>query len=662
MIIPEYYKNYLKEGRGPEILNSDPSTKTHKPSDNYLSTETIKLWDNIPNELKKLKQWVTWKVVLRDGKETKIPYQPNGKKASVTNSKTWSAFEDVQESNRIGFVFTDNDPYVFIDIDGNKDTGSISPSAKFWIKQINSYTEYSPSRIGFHIIIKGNKKIRPCRRGDFEIYEQDRFATFTGDIYKDLNSIEERQEQLERLQRIIWPDEYKSQANRLNDEQESYELIDERMILKIADKDKTLYRLWTGDTSGYRSNSEADLALCEKLAYYTGGDSTQIEHLFKSSGLARDKWVNRKDYRNKTIEKAKTGINAYYDHSTINSGVQSVNDDLKRKYKYPKPIPLNKIMQAEFKPRKDVISGLIPSGLTLLMSAEKNGKSSKLRQVGFSVATGTRCFGGSFSPAVSGSVLYLSFEDDSQSIQECMELYCQDSAPPNYQFQYEWPTIGNGCIRALQAYINDFPTTKLIIIDTLAYIRQVRKGAKQNGGYSEDVEELHKLKQLANENNLSIIVSTHTKKGKEDDWTRNVHGGVGQTATADTIIFIDRKRGSSKAFFHITGKRIKDKSLSAYFEHRSWTIQEDDKLFNLTPVMQEYWDIFVENDNRQMTPKEFVKKLYPDLNDNERTNKYDSVRQQLSRMSKAKKLLKVERSYYKMYSDDYESYKNMREH
>jgi hypothetical protein len=115
------------------------------------------------------------------------------------------------------------------------------------------------------------------------------------------------------------------------------------------------------------------------------------------------------------------------------------------------------------------------------MAAEKIGKSSMFRQVGYSVATGQKCFGGSFSPAVSGHVLYLSFEDDDHSIKESMELFCQDSAPANYHFQYSWPKIGNGCIRALESYVSDFPNTKLIIIDTWAYVRSKDNGKTSFG-------------------------------------------------------------------------------------------------------------------------------------------------------------------------------------
>jgi hypothetical protein len=380
---------------------------------------------------------------------------------------------------------------VFIDIDGNKETGSFSPSASFWISKFDSYTEVSPSKTGYHIIIKGKKNFPNCRRGDFEIYEKDRFATFTGDVYQGYTEINERQEVLDRLHRALWGNDFQNLKN--DEEPKPSNPID---ISNLIEKDEKFGRLWSGDISGYNSNSEADLALCEKLAYYSDGNPVEVERLFGESGLVRDKWMNRPEYRKQTIEKAISGIKDVANHSTITNEIQSNGEALSGKFEYPKPIPLTEIMQREFNPRKDVIQDLIPCGLTLTMAAEKIGKSSMFRQVGYSVATGQKCFGGSFSPAVSGHVLYLSFEDDDHSIKESMELFCQDSAPANYHFQYNWPKIGKGCIRALESYVSDYPNTKLIIIDTWAYIRSKDNGKTSFGRYNEDVEDLNKLKQF----------------------------------------------------------------------------------------------------------------------------------------------------------------------
>ena len=44
-------------------------------------------------------------------------------------------------------------------------------------------------------------------------------------------------------------------------------------------------RLFNGDTSAHPSQSEADLAFCDMLAFWTGRDADQVDRLFRQSGL-----------------------------------------------------------------------------------------------------------------------------------------------------------------------------------------------------------------------------------------------------------------------------------------------------------------------------------------------------------------------------------------
>ena len=68
--------------------------------------------------------------------------------------------------------------------------------------------------------------------------------------------------------------------------------------------------LWRGDFSGlYPSQSEADLALCSCLAFWTSGDPGRVDQLFRQSGLYRAKWDHRhyadgRTYGQATIERA----------------------------------------------------------------------------------------------------------------------------------------------------------------------------------------------------------------------------------------------------------------------------------------------------------------------------------------------------------------------
>ena len=74
--------------------------------------------------------------------------------------------------------------------------------------------------------------------------------------------------------------------------------------------------LMQGDITGYGSQSEADIALCSVIAFWTQ-DPTVIDAIFRQSQLYRDKWdeQHRTDgatYGEMTIEKALSGQREVY--------------------------------------------------------------------------------------------------------------------------------------------------------------------------------------------------------------------------------------------------------------------------------------------------------------------------------------------------------------
>ena len=118
-------------------------------------------FNNIPADLKTFPNWIMWRRIERKGKTAKAPYTVNGTFAGVNNPNTWTTFEKAVEAfqsgkyDGIGFVFTDT-PYVGIDIDKCVVDGELTPIAKDVIKRLNSYTEFSPSGNGLHIIVNRN--------------------------------------------------------------------------------------------------------------------------------------------------------------------------------------------------------------------------------------------------------------------------------------------------------------------------------------------------------------------------------------------------------------------------------------------------------------------------------------------------------------------------
>jgi len=150
---------------------------------------------SLPPELFPLPQWVMWQKEFRNGKQTKVPYNPNACdiRASVKDPQTWATFytcKEKLESNQgkfdgIGFVFTATDPFCGIDLDKcrNPETGEIEEWANEIIKEVGSYTEISPSGTGVHILIKGELPPGRRRKDKVEMYDRGRYFCMTGDRY-----------------------------------------------------------------------------------------------------------------------------------------------------------------------------------------------------------------------------------------------------------------------------------------------------------------------------------------------------------------------------------------------------------------------------------------------------------------------------------------------
>ena len=120
-------------------------------------------------ELIGLQQWVVWKFEERNGRKTKVLYNPITKRrAKVNVSKTWGTYAQAQkvahQFDGIGFVFTKDDPFTGIDIDKCIKNAKVDKFAQEIIDRFDSYWETSVSGSGFHCLIKGHLSVhRPIQ-------------------------------------------------------------------------------------------------------------------------------------------------------------------------------------------------------------------------------------------------------------------------------------------------------------------------------------------------------------------------------------------------------------------------------------------------------------------------------------------------------------------
>jgi primase-polymerase (primpol)-like protein len=179
-------------------------TALSSQSDTRATFQYVPGWkERVPEELRRLPQWVLWRHERRGGKRTKPPYRAlaPGVLASTDDPATWATFDlavrALEESGGqfegVGFVFSEADAYVGIDLDEALNTDG---RPKEWAAAIlgpflPTYAEVSPSGRGVKLWVRGALPEHGTRRNGFgddgrgavEMYDRRRFFTVTGNIF-----------------------------------------------------------------------------------------------------------------------------------------------------------------------------------------------------------------------------------------------------------------------------------------------------------------------------------------------------------------------------------------------------------------------------------------------------------------------------------------------
>lgn len=255
-------------------------------------------------------QFINWVARPNANKMDKIPVGPDGSPIDPTDPRNWrTQGEAILTGLPVGFVFTKEDPYFFVDVDeGGLD---LIPTIDDAFK--GCYKEVSQSGKGLHVFGRAPAMPHRCKNVDegLELYTEGRFVALTGD--RASGSTEANGETglqwliptyfkpTERGEGIITPIDK-----------------DDAEIVKIAKRSnpfstkarfddlfaaKDLGRFYPSADSDFDWSS-ADAALCSHLAFFTGRDPERIERIWATSALAKRDKFERDDYRERTIANA----------------------------------------------------------------------------------------------------------------------------------------------------------------------------------------------------------------------------------------------------------------------------------------------------------------------------------------------------------------------
>lgn len=222
----------------------------------------------------------------------------------------------------------------------------------------------------------------------------------------------------------------------------------------------------------------------------------------------------------------------------------------------------------QFKPVTYVIDNVLPTGNMMLAARPKMRKTWLALQLGIAVATGGKFLEWTCNK---GDVLFLALEDNDRRIRHRIRtLQTFDMQPPdlsNFRYwtggattndkgelvvtnpdeqarTYETFPRGEAGVDALEQYLELYPRTSLIVIDTLQHFKEP---SADRDIYSRDYNAQMPITKLAARKNILILPVTHEKKGlagnDSADFLEDVTGSAGMTGGSDGVISIKGRRG-----------------------------------------------------------------------------------------------------------------------
>lgn len=229
-----------------------------------------------------------------------------------------------------------------------------------------------------------------------------------------------------------------------------------------------------------------------------------------------------------------------------------------------------------FPPIKFAVPTYIAEGLTLLAGAPKRGKSWLALDLCVTVAWGGFTLGD--QPCVEGDVLYCALEDSPRRMKARLRTFCQLAKRPPHRltiwYNNDLPRLGEGCEEALREWLDANPGARLIVIDTLNYIRPERM--RDEDPYAYDYRSAISLQRLAGERGIAIVVIHHTRKSVADDYLESVSGTNGLTGGSDAVIVLERQNDGTTVFKG-RGRDIEEFELAATFDKEAcrWRVRGD---------------------------------------------------------------------------------------
>lgn len=224
------------------------------------------------------------------------------------------------------------------------------------------------------------------------------------------------------------------------------------------------------------------------------------------------------------------------------------------------------LVSTPLKPIRYIVDEILPMGLHILAGKPKAGKSWLMLWLCSRIASGGDVWGLKTHPC---EVLYLCLEDTYVRIQERF-FQLKEDAPETLHISTIAQAIGEGLEEQICLFKEEHPDLGLVVIDTFQRVRIARN---DNQVYSNDYSDLTRLKRIADEKGIGIMVVHHLRKMTSDDPFNMISGSTGLTGAADScLVLLKESREEGDAKLCIEGRDTAYQEFHLRFDNLHWDL------------------------------------------------------------------------------------------
>jgi RecA-family ATPase len=225
------------------------------------------------------------------------------------------------------------------------------------------------------------------------------------------------------------------------------------------------------------------------------------------------------------------------------------------------------LLAAEFRETPDILTGVVPIGVTLISAAPKVGKTRFLTQLSVAAVRGAPFLGRHVTQT---KVLTLALEDGARRYRKSLHHLVGAARPERNQLTIRTTSkrLDEGGITEIMQHLAKHPECRLVIIDVLERVRPRGRGTN---AYRLDYDALAPLQRMANLRQISVVVVHHANQRAEvGDIFERVSGTSGLIGVVDSLMLLQRRRGDDIGILSVSGREVEDQQIALSFTDGWW--------------------------------------------------------------------------------------------